>query len=195
MKKEDLIKLGLDEELSKQVMALHGAEITKAKAETASKDETIVDLQNQLVSRDKDLKKLQKDNGDNEALKTQISDLQQQYEDLEKSSADKLIAIQRDSALSALLIEAKVKNPKAVAALLDQEKIVFKDGELSGAKEQVEALQKSDSYLFDLGKKQGGYNPPSGSASTNYASFDEAMEKGDIDGFLRQQVEESEENE
>lgn len=195
MKKEDLIKLGLDEELSKQVMALHGAEITKAKAETASKDETITVLQNQLASRDKDLKKLQKDNGDNEALKTQISDLQQQYKDLEKSSADKLVAIQRDSALNALLTEAKVKNPKAVAALLDQEKIVFKDGELSGAKEQVEALQQSDAYLFDLGQKQGGYNPPSGSASTNYASFDEAMEKGDIDGFLRQQVEESEENE
>ena len=193
MKKEDLLALNIDEDTAKKIMEMHGATVTKTKAEVDEKNATIADLQSQLTSRDKDLKKLQKDNGDNEALKTQISDLQQQYKDLEKSSAEKLVAIQRDSALSALLTEAKVKNPKAVAALLDQDKIVFKDGELSGAKEQVEALQKSDSYLFDLGKKQGGYNPPAGSASTNYASFEEAMEKGDIDGFLRQQVEESEE--
>ena len=194
MKKEDLLALNIDEDTAKKIMEMHGATVTKTKAEVDEKNATIADLQSQLTSRDKDLKKLQKDNGDNEALKTQISDLQQQYKDLEKSSAEKLVAIQRDSALSALLTEAKVKNPKAVAALLDQEKIVFKDGELSGAKEQVEALQKSDSYLFDLGKKQGGYNPPSGSASTNYASFEEAMEKGDVDGFLKQQIE-SEENE
>lgn len=193
MKKEDLLALNIDEGTAKKVMEMHGATVTKAKAEVDEKNATIADLQSQLVSRDKDLKKLQKDNGDNEALKTQISDLQQQYKDLEKSSAEKLVAIQKESALNNLLAEAKVKNPKAVAALLDQDKIVFKDGELSGAKEQVEALQKSDSYLFDLGKKQGGYNPPAGSASTNYASFEEAMEKGDIDGFLRQQVEESEE--
>lgn len=194
MKKEDLLALNIDENTAKKIMEMHGATVTKAKAEVDEKNATIADLQSQLVSRDKDLKKLQKDNGDNEALKTQISDLQQQYKDLEKSSAEKLVAIQRESALNNLLAEAKVKNPKAVAALLDQEKIVFKDGELSGAKEQVEALQKSDSYLFDLGKKQGGYNPPSGSASTNYASFEEAMEKGDVDGFLKQQIE-SEENE
>lgn len=194
MKKEDLLALNIDEDTAKKIMEMHGATVTKAKAEVDEKNATIADLQSQLVSRDKDLKKLQKDNGDNEALKTQISDLQQQYKDLEKSSAEKLVAIQRESALNNLLAEAKVKNPKAVAALLDQDKIVFKDGELSGAKEQVVALQKSDSYLFDLGKKQGGYNPPAGSASTNYASFEEAMEKGDIDGFLRQQVEESEED-
>lgn len=194
MKKEDLLALNIDEDTAKKIMEMHGATVTKAKAEVDEKNATITDLQSQLTSRDKDLKKLQKDNGDNEALKTQISDLQQQYKDLEKTSAEKLVAIQRDSALTNLLTESKVKNPKAVAALLDQEKIVFKDGELSGAKEQIEALQKSDGYLFDLGKKQGGYNPPSGSATTNYASFEEAMEKGDVDGFLKQQIE-SEENE
>lgn len=194
MKREELKKLGLSDEQVEAVIAAHGQTVQSLNDQINTLQQSETDLQSQLTSRDKDLKKLQKDNGDNEALKTQISDLQQQYKDLEKSSAEKLVAIQRDSALSALLTEAKVKNPKAVAALLDQEKIVFKDGELSGAKEQVEALQKSDSYLFDLGKKQGGYNPPAGSASTNYASFEEAMEKGDVDGFLKQQIE-SEENE
>ena len=194
MKKEDLLKLGVEEELAKQIMTMHGADITKAKSETTGKDETINDLKKQLEDRDKDLKKLQKDNSDNDALKDQIKTLQENYKDLEKTSAEKLVAIQRDSALTNLLTESKVKNPKAVAALLDNDTIIFKDGQLSGAKEQIEALQKSDAYLFDLGKKQGGYNPPSGSAATSYASFEEAMEKGDVDGFLKQQIE-SEENE
>lgn len=193
MKREKLKELGLSDEQIESVIGLHGKTLIDINSQLKTAQDEAKQYQAQLASRDRDLKKLQKDNGDNEALKTQISDLQQQYKDLEKSSAEKLVAIQRESALNNLLAEAKVKNPKAVAALLDRDKIVFKDGELSGAKEQVEALQKSDSYLFDLGKKQGGYNPPAGSASTNYASFEEAMEKGDIDGFLRQQVEESEE--
>lgn len=79
-----------------------------------------------------------------------------------------------------------------MSALLDPDKIIFKDGELSGVKEQIEALKQSDAYLFDLGTKQKGYEPAGGSAITNYKTFDEAMEKGDVDGFLRQQIEESE---
>lgn len=194
MKKEDLIAQGLTEEQAKYVMGEHGKTVTTLNSQIATLQQAETDLKGQLSSRDKDLAKLQKDNKDNEELKTQIDTLKNQYKDLEKTSAENLTKIQRESALNALLSESKVKNPKAVAALLDNDTIVFKDGQLSGAKEQIEALQKSDAYLFDLGTKQGSYNPPAGQAATNYASFDEAMEKGDVDGFLQQKIE-SEENE
>lgn len=194
MKKEDLIAQGLTEEQAKYVMAEHGKTVTTLNSQVATLQQSETDLKSQLSSRDKDLAKLQKDNKDNEELKTQIDTLKNQYKDLEKTSAENLTKIQRESALSALLSESKVKNPKAVAALLDNDTIVFKDGQLSGAKEQIEALQKSDAYLFDLGTKQGAYNPPAGQAATNYASFEEAMEKGDVDGYIKQQME-SEENE
>ena len=36
MKKEQLIALGIDEEVAKQVMSLHGADITKAKSDVSS---------------------------------------------------------------------------------------------------------------------------------------------------------------
>ena len=194
MKKEDLIAQGLTEEQAKYVMAEHGKTVTTLNSQVATLQQSETDLKSQLSSRDKDLAKMQKDNKDNEELKTQIDTLKNQYKDLEKTSAENLTKIQRESALSALLSESKVKNPKAVAALLDNDTIVFKDGQLSGAKEQIEALQKSDAYLFDLGTKQGAYNPPAGQAATNYASFEEAMEKGDVDGYIKQQME-SEENE
>lgn len=194
MKREELKKIGLSDEQMDAVMAAHGQTVQSLNTQIATLQQSETDLKGQLSSRDNDLAKLQKDNKDNEELLGQIDSLKKQYKDLEKTSSDNLVKIQRESALNSLLVESKVKNPKAVAALLDDEKIVFKEGELSGAKEQIEALQKSDAYLFDMGTKPGGYNPPAGQAATNYASFDEAMEKGDVDGFLRQQIE-SEENE
>ena len=58
MKKEDLLALNIDEDTAKKVMEMHGATVTKAKAEVDEKNATIADLQSQLSSRDKDLKKL-----------------------------------------------------------------------------------------------------------------------------------------
>lgn len=195
MKREELKKLGLSDEQMDAVMAQHGQTVQSLNTQIATLQQSETELKNQVSKNAEDLKKLQKDNSDNEELKKQLKELQKENAAQETKYQESLTKVQRDSALSALLTEAKVKNPKAVAALLDDEKIAFKDGELSGAKEQIDALQKSDAYLFDLGTKQGGYNPSAGQASTNYSSFEEAMEKGDVDEFLRQQALESEENE
>lgn len=194
MKREELKKLGLTDEQVEAVMASHGQTVQGLNNQISTLQQSEKDLKEQVDKRDADLKKIQKDNSDNDALKQQIKNLQKENSEQETKYQEKLVGIQRDAALNTLLAESKVKNPKAVAALLDSEKIVFKDGELSGAKEQIEALQKSDGYLFDLGTKQGGYDPKGGKATNNYKDFDEAMEKGDIDGFLKQQIE-SEENE
>lgn len=46
------------------------------------------------------------------------------------------------------ILQAKGKNPKAIKALLDMDKITLKDdGTLDGF--DLEALKKSDGYLFD----------------------------------------------
>ncbi|MGL9971559.1 phage scaffolding protein [Enterococcus sp. DIV1420a] len=192
MKREDLKALGLTDEQIESVMTAHGQSVQSLNTQVATLQQSEKELQSQVSKRDADLKKIQKDNSDNEELKAQIKDLQRENANQETKYQESLVAIQRDSALSSLLTETKAKNPKAVAALLDNDKIVFKDGELSGAKEQLEALQKSDGYLFDLGTKPGGYNPSAGQAVINYASFEEAMEKNDVDGFLRQQLESEE---
>ena len=57
--------------------------------------------------------------------------------------------IKRDSALDMAIMQAKGRNPKAIKALLDMEKVKVKDdGSLEGL--DLEALKKSDSYLFDV---------------------------------------------
>lgn len=194
MKREELKQLGLTDEQVEAVIASHGQTVQSLNSQIATLEQSETDLQAQVAKHAGDLKKLQKNTGDNEELKQQIRELQKENAEQEENYQKSLTKVQRDSALNALLTESKVKNPKAVAALLDDEKIIFKDGELSGAKEQIEALQTSDAYLFDLGKKSGGYDPAGGGApEKTYGSFEEAMKAGDVDTFLQQQME-SEEN-
>lgn len=190
MKREDLKKIGLSDEQVDAVMAAHGQTVQSLNTQIATLQQSETELKNQVSKNAEDLKKLQKDNSDNEELKKQLKELQKENAAQEAKYQESLSKVQRDSALSTLLAESKVKNPKAVAALLDDEKIIFKDGELSGAKEQIEALQKSDAYLFDLGTKQGGYNPAAGQATEKtYNSFEEAMEADDLETYFNEQEE------
>lgn len=192
MKREELKKIGLTDDQVESVMSAHGQTVQTLNTNLATLQQSETDLKAQLTSRDKDLSKLQKDNKGNEALLSQLKTLQTEYKDLEASSAANLLKVQREAALASLLADAKVKNTRAVIALLDEEKIIFKDGEISGVKEQIDGLKKSDAYLFDLGKKQAGYEPAGGKAPENYKDFDEAMKNDDIDGFLQQQIESEE---
>lgn len=190
MKREELKKLGLTDEQVEAVIVSHGQTVQALNNQISTLQQSEKDLKDQVDKRDADLKKIQKDNSDNEELKQQIKNLQKENSEQETKYQEKLVGIQRDAALNTLLAESKVKNPKAVAALLDSEKIVFKDGELSGAKEQIEALQKSDAYLFDLGTKQGSYNPTGGQAtSKTYETFEAAMEANDLETYFKEQEE------
>ena len=58
--------------------------------------------------------------------------------------------MQFDYALEGALTNAKSKNNKALKALLDMNSIKYQEGKLEGLQEQIEALQKDASYLFDL---------------------------------------------
>lgn len=84
---------------------------------------------------------------------------------LRKSAADweakynaDIAAVKLDSAVSMALVEAKAKNPKLARAALDMSTIKLDGDKLLGLSEQVEALKKSDAYLFDIedGGGQGG---------------------------------------
>lgn len=191
MKKEELIALGLSEEQAKTVMAEHGRTVTTLNAQISTLQASEKELQSQAAKHAEDLKVLQKNAGTSEELKQQIKQLQKENSDKEQQYQQELIDIQRNSALNQVLTESKVKNVKAVAALLDNDAITFKDGQLIGAKEQLESLVKTDAYLFDLGTKPGSYNPAGGESVTTL-SFEEAMEKGDLDSYLKQKIESEE---
>ena len=77
--REKLIKIGLSNEQMEKIVALHGADIEELKAKSDelinSKTEELKkaneSLQSQIAERDKDLKSLKKQAGDNEELGNQ----------------------------------------------------------------------------------------------------------------------------
>ena len=154
MKREDLKKLGLEDEAIESVMKLHGQTVNGLQEQVTALQASEANLKSQNEKHEKDLKTLQKDNGDNETLKQTIKDLQKQNADAKAGYEEQLVGMQRDSAIEKALATSGAKNTKAVKALLDADKIVFKDGELSGLAEQLEAYKQSDPYMFDMGKNQ-----------------------------------------
>ncbi|MCI8594110.1 MAG: hypothetical protein HFF09_02500 [Oscillospiraceae bacterium] len=59
----------------------------------------------------------------------------------------------KEQAVLLALAAAGAKNPKVVKAALDLERVeLTADGELTGLNEQVEALKKSDGYLFETAR-------------------------------------------
>ena len=171
------------EELDK-IMAINGSDIEKAKGETTALNTQITDLSNQITDRDNQLKDLKSKVGDNETLKNKIEELETANKTA-KSNYEKAIAdMKRDNAINNSIRDAKAKNVKAVRALLDMEKIKMDGETVIGLKDQIDALAKSDAYLFEVedtsnnGGMKGGFKPGTGSNggnNENPTSFSDAI--------------------
>ena len=121
-------------------------------------DEMIASI---LAMHGKDLE-AKKINIDNYVPKEQFDELngkltakQKEYDDLVKSYADK----EKNTAINQAISNAKGKNTKAILALVDSNKITYKDGKLEGLEDQLKELQKSDAYLFDAPEKPVAITP------------------------------------
>jgi len=154
MNKEDLLTLGLTDEQAEKVLA------------------EMAGLRKQLKERDKQLADLQKAAGDNAELQKQIADLQKQNAEQQKTHEAELAQLKLDSAVEAALAGAKARNGKAVKAMLDMSKVKLgEDGKLAGLDEQIEALKKSDGYMFaEAGPVFRGFQPGSSSGVPDAAA-------------------------
>ena len=170
------------EDLDK-IMTINGADIEKAKGDATSMSTQIANLTAQITDRDNQLKELKNKVTDNAELTKQIADLQTANATA-KTNYEKTVAdMKRDFALNNGVRDAKAKNVKAVIALLDMSKIKMDGDTVTGLKEQIDALQKSDAYLFDATEPPkpnfaGGFRPGNGSnggGNDAPASFSDAI--------------------
>ena len=153
MKKEEFVKLGIEEELAKKCEAAV-ADLLKGYIPKARFDEVNTSKNSAealIKERDKQLEDLKKSTGDAEALKKQIETLQAENKAKDEAHQAEIKQIKIDNAVEAALLGAKAKNNIAVKALLkDLDKAeLLEDGTIKGLAEQLTALQKSDSYLFE----------------------------------------------
>jgi hypothetical protein len=159
MKKEEFVKLGIDEETAKKLEAASAEElkgyIPKARFDEVNNAKNTSEAL--VKERDGQLETLKNSTGDVEGLKKQIADLQKANQEAADAHAAEIKKLQRGSVDNELLTAAKAKNNKAVLALLDAiEDTVDIDGYKTKRSEQLKAIQKSDSYLFEANtsKKQ-----------------------------------------
>lgn len=137
MTKEQLIALGLGEELAIKV-----AEESKKELEGYVEKAKYLELEtekNQLAESNKSLTKnleeVKKNVGDNEELKKQISDIQEAQKAKDKEYADNIAKIKLDNALDIALMGAGAKNNKAVKALLNLDGAkIGEDGKVVGGR-------------------------------------------------------------
>lgn len=165
MKKEEFVKLGIDEETAKKLETASMEElkgyIPKARFDEVNEEKK--KLQEDVKNRDKQLETLKNSTGDVEAMKQQIETLQADNKAKDEAHRVEIKQLKIDNAVDTALGEAKAKNKVAVRALLkDLDKAELgDDGLIKGLADQIKALQKSDSYLFEQTSKTKikGANP------------------------------------
>ena len=148
MKKDEFVKLGIDEELAKKCEEASLAElkdyIPKTRFDEVNTEKK--QLEGDIADRDRQLEDLKNAAGDSEALQQRIETLQAENRQ-----------VRIDAAVDKALTGAKAKNLTAVKALLkDLDKAELSDdGSIKGLEEQIKSLKKADDskFLFEEEKK------------------------------------------
>lgn len=146
MERKFLEELGLDKEAVDRIMAQHGKgiEAYKAAAENAAKDRDTYKGQLEEVSN-----KLQAFAGvDIEALRGEVETLKKDIATKEANHQAQLADRDFQALLMAEITEAKGKNPKAIAALLDIDALKASKNQKEDTAAAIKALAESDAYLF-----------------------------------------------
>lgn len=175
MTKEQLISLGLSEELAEKAAQASQEELKGyiPKARFDEVNEAKKKSEEALKERDGQLSDLKKSAGDNEALKGQIDQLQKDNKKKDEEYQAKLRDMSISTAIK-LAVTGDAHDPDLVATLLDKAKVeVNQDGSVkAGLEEQLKALRESKAFLFVEKKetdptKLKGANPAEGNRNPN----------------------------
>lgn len=141
MTKEELIKLGVSEDIADKVLTQHTAELTAEQQKTT-------DLMAQLDAAKTNITELTDkvktfDGIDLEGLKKSAADWEQKY------NAD-IAALKVDKAVELALVGAKARDVGIVKSQLDSGVLKLdSDGKLMGLTEQLDKLKTDKAFLFD----------------------------------------------
>ena len=132
----------------------------------------------QIQERDAQLEQLKK--VDAGALQSKIAELQKAND----AWATKVQSMALNHAIDAAILKSKGRNPKAIKALLDTDKIKMDGDAVTGIDEQIDAIKKSDAYLFEVSQALGGMNPPNSLSQDETErlkqQYDDALKRSDF---------------
>lgn len=161
MTKEELKALGLNDEQAEKIVEDYGKNFV-AKSQFNAKNDELKALKAERQTAQAELDKLKADNANNADLVKQLDELKAAQAKREEEYAAQVEQMKLDAAVDRSLVAAKVKNAKAVRALLDMGAVKLDGEKISGLDEQVKALKTSDGYLFEQDAQISGIIPQSG---------------------------------
>lgn len=157
MKKEQFIELGLEEEIAIKCEKASQEElkgfIPKARFDEVNDERK--KLESDVKERDTQLENLKNTTGDIEALRKEITSLQEENKKKDEKYASELRQLKIDTAVKDALTSAKARNVTAVKALLKNldKAELDENGVIKGLAEQLESLKQTDGYLFETKTK------------------------------------------
>lgn len=158
MTKEELKTLGLNDEQIEKVVEDYGKNYVP-KSQFNQKNEELKQAKESLTTMQSDIEALKKSNADNAELSKQIDELNAAQLKREAEYTAQIQKMELDGIVERTLLSSKVKNAKAVRALLDLEDAKVKDGTIKGLDDQLTKLKESDPYLFESESKPTGVTP------------------------------------
>ena len=149
MKTEELKELGIeDEELIKQIFALHGRSVERIKTEAATYKAASDTAQQQLLEATNMINSFKE--MDIEGIKATSEKWESEAKRIAEEAETKLQTQKFDHTLENALRDAKAKNVRAVRALLDTEKLkIAEDESIEGLEDQLNEVRSKNDYLFE----------------------------------------------
>ena len=139
MKIEELTKLGIAEDVAKQVVSMNETEIAAEAKKLTDKEAELTMATDKIRELTETVKKF--DGVDVEKMKSEIENWSKKYN--EDTTALKL-----DSALTLALADSGAIDKDIVKGLIDRSIIKLEDGKLVGVSEQLEKLKADKAFLF-----------------------------------------------
>jgi chromosome segregation ATPase len=165
MKRDFLKNLGSeDKDIIDKILDENSSDIGRAKGELETYKTKATDLEGQIRTKDAEIENLKKSVGETTTLNDKIKQLEADKTNLQSELTTKVNQIQKTHAIEGSIRDAKGKNVKAIMALLDNEKITYANGELTGLTEQLDALKTGEDSSFLFGEAQVA---PSGTHPNN----------------------------
>jgi phage minor structural protein GP20 len=153
MTKEELQAIGLTDEQVQEVFKLRGSEVNELKDKISILETEKANLNTQIETANAQIKAFNE--MDIDTIKQNLQNYETKYNDLKIQSEKDINNLKFNHSLDLALNNAKVKNVKAVKALLDIENLSNSKNIDTDLEQAITNLKETDSYLFLEEQPQG----------------------------------------
>jgi phage minor structural protein GP20 len=153
MTKEELQAIGLTDEQVQEVFKLRGSEVNELKDKISILETEKANLNTQIETANAQIKAFNE--MDIDTIKQNLQNYETKYNDLKIQSEKDINNLKFNHSLDLALNNAKVKNVKAVRALLDIENLSNSKNIDTDLEQAITNLKETDSYLFLEEQPQG----------------------------------------